>query len=72
MNHGKLDFQITKELKRHAAARHEVTGKSVDTLFRLMCVGCSEKFELDAEIKDWDEHMARQPCRYSRSRSRTR
>jgi len=69
--------QITKELKYHANERHGVTGKSVDSCYRLMCMGCNDKFELDAEIKEWDDHMERQPCRhkrqdYSRSRSRSR
>merc|ERR1719433_2470856 len=41
-------------------------------------MGCNDKFELDGEIKEWDEHMEKQPCRtrpaprdYSRSRSRS-
>jgi len=76
----KPHFQITKDLKLHASERHGVSGKEVDSCFRLMCMGCNEKFELDGEIKEWDEHMERQPCRNkpqervreSRSRSRSR
>jgi predicted small metal-binding protein len=72
--------EITKDLKIHANERHGVTGKEVDSCFRLMCMGCNDKFELDGEIKEWDEHMERQPCRNrpagaardSRSRSRSR
>lgn len=64
--------EITKELKAHADQRHGVTGKAIDDLYTLQCIGCSEKFELGREIKDWDDHMDRQPCRSRRSVSRSR
>ena len=63
-------------MKAHASMRHGIEGKDVDSCFKLMCIGCNAKFELDNEIKEWDEHMDRQPCRAGRrgyqSRSRSR
>jgi len=68
---------ISKDLELHAKDRHGITGKDVESCYRLMCMGCDVKFDFD-EIKEWDEHMEKQPCRtkprdrsYSRSRSRS-
>lgn len=44
----------------------------MDSIYRLMCMGCNEKFELDGEIKEWDDHMERQPCRQNRPREQSR
>ena len=62
-------FQITKELKAHAGERHNIFDDEVESCFSLQCSGCTDKWELVGEIKDWDQHMEEVPCK-NRRRSR--
>ena len=65
-------LQITKELKAHAEKRHGYTGDNIESCYILGCAGCSEKFDMDGEIRDWDDHMAEQPCKRGRPTKRSR
>lgn len=40
-----------------------MTGKDVEKIFSLQCSGCTEKFDMDGEIKYWDEHVETMACK---------
>jgi len=63
---------VMKELRAHASQRHGIKDDNIDSCFILCCSGCTVKFEMDGEIRDWDDHMHDAPCKRGRKRSRTR
>ena len=65
-----ISLQVMKELKAHASERHGIKDDNIDSCFTLCCSGCTVKFEMDGEIREWDDHMHDAPCKRGRKRSR--
>jgi hypothetical protein len=37
--------------------KHGLFGAEVDRCYSLQCSGCQEKYHLDGELRDWDDHL---------------
>ena len=64
----KISLQVMKELRAHASQRHGIKDDNIDSCFILCCSGCTVKFEMDGEIRDWDDHMHDAPCKRGRNK----